>query len=150
MKILTRKNFIKLIGVAGLSAVIGPNLVKCTDRRERIGKWIKTGNKTIKTQDTHLIWEIIDLQDASTSNIDDLKGYIEVPYGYYILDVQTIEEGNLFVNRTKRIKYDMLNYIDVEVDEYINEETKEYGYPTAGKPLTQEFKQEYQKVKYKM
>lgn len=148
-KVLTRKSFIKLIGALGISAFIGTNVVKCTDNRERIGKWIKTGNKVVKPEGTHLVWEIIDLQDASNCNIDDLKGSIEVPYGYYVLDVQTIEEGNSLVKRTKRVKYDMLNYIDVEVDEYINEQTQEYGYPKPGTALITEFKQESQKVKYK-
>ena len=134
---LERRNFFKLIAGAVSTALIMPVVGCASEKKEEFEDnsevWVKTGNKETKKAYTHLIW----IYDEKTGEDihDELAGEIVVPEGYAYVGSETIILDNLQYSRQTGIKYNFVNLVDVDADEYINRKTEEFGFPVAGKPI---------------
>lgn len=164
---LDRRAFLKAIGALALIGTSGQVLTGCgskndseeeidevEDIKEQNGDWTKTGNKEVKKPYSHIIWEIKDFygQYYNKDWYDDdfyvinENGEIIIPNGYVLVSSEPITKHQGYGSKTQGIKYNYVNVVDVEAEEYINEKTGEICYPFAGTPLDLEKAQDIPKV----
>lgn len=91
--------------------------------------WIPTGNKVIKEPYQHVIYETFYYQNSYKGEIPNIDGYAYV-------GSESIALNYSKYNPTDAIKYNYVNMVAVEVEEYknVNDESV-IGYPFAGTPL---------------
>lgn len=159
---LNRRDFLKLSGALGLTALLGGSLVGCsngnaedetTENTKQIEGaveneyWIPTGNKETFETEKHLIYEI-SCCDGGYGRVPDwfYNNEIKIPDGYAYVSSEPITRYYSEGSKTYGIKYNYINIVPVEVLEYQNTETGEVAYPFAGTPLDLEKAQSASKV----
>ena len=156
---LDRRDFLKLSGTLGLTALLGGSLAGCAETEENEnsngiinkayatdwGQWTPTGNKTTFETNQHVFYEISPLnygllEQAGGDRV--YNGEIKIPDGYAYISSESMNIDET----TRGIKYNYINIVPVEVLEYQNTETGEVAYPFAGTPLDLEKAQSASKV----
>lgn len=154
---LDRRDFLKLSGTLGLTALFGGSLIGCSSENndEEIveeypdaeGKendyydyWTATGNKKTFEAETHLIFTTDVLFNSSTiggSYATQRNGEINIPNGYSLVSNEPLADYG--------IRYVYINSVPVEALEYKSYDG-ETAYPFAGTPLDLEKAEEAPKI----
>ncbi len=158
---ISRRDFLKICGLTVASSVLGTSLYGCSDenneQNEEIeqkettedGVWTKTGNKETRRAYEHMVYEIIPFKD-DIYDIDVRYSYnndeIVIPAGYAYVSSEAMITKNGSGSSTYATKYNYVNTVDVEVEEYVNEKTGEVGFPFAGTPIDLEKTESMPKV----
>ena len=150
---MDRRGFFKLAGTLGIVAIFGGTLTGCSYFKEEIedngnntedNEWSKTGNKKTYKAYEHVIWEFEDFDNKKKSLIQS-NGEIDIPNGYSYVSSEAIAEHQGNGSKTQGIKYNFVNTVDVEAEEYMDRNGNT-AYPIAGTPIDLEKAAEEPKV----
>ncbi|MCI9084245.1 MAG: hypothetical protein HFH46_01340, partial [Bacilli bacterium] len=116
-------------------------------------EWIKTGNKEVKKAYEHMIYEIVQFESTNPNDTWSKSavysyenGEIDIPEGYAYVSSETLTVHEGYGSTTFAIKYNYINVIDVEAEEYASSGQNEKAYPFAGTPIDLEKAQNMPKV----
>lgn len=147
---MDRRKFFRVAGTLGVAALFGGTLTGCSItkaeayNKEEVENWSKTGNtKTYKAYE-HVIWKFENF-DGENDYLDQNNGELNIPKGYAYVSSETIIQKRPYGASTQGIKYNFVNTVDVEAEEYVDKNGN-IAYPVAGTPLDLEKAAEEPKV----
>lgn len=139
---LDRRDFLKLSGTLGLTALFGGSLVGCSSDTKtdtniaysnETDYWTETGNEKIFEEESHVIYEIkiIDKNLIEYKNNATLNNEIQIPDGYALVSSEDFQDRK---GLTLGYKYTYVNTVPIKALEYQSKDG-ETAYPFAGTPL---------------